>query len=78
MLASHLLDAYRLDPNAPDAGGAADKGPGALSPAGERATSLAAAAEAERYFEQACELAAESRRRPRADRAGEMAKQRGP
>ena len=56
VLAAHYLSAYRAAPEAEDAleikGWARD----ALAQAGERAASLGAAAEAQRYFEQAAEL----------------------
>src|SRR5439155_11320632 len=57
VVASHLLAAYRLDPDAADAEPLRAKAHAALSLAGERVSSLGAAAEAQRYFEQAAELA---------------------
>jgi class 3 adenylate cyclase/tetratricopeptide (TPR) repeat protein len=57
VVASHLLDAYRLDPGAPDAGPIRVRAREALLGAGERADSLGAPTEARRYFEQAAELA---------------------
>jgi class 3 adenylate cyclase/tetratricopeptide (TPR) repeat protein len=56
VVASHLLDAYRLDPDAADAGPLRARAHAALMGAGERAASLGAATEATRYFEQAVEL----------------------
>ena len=59
VVASHYVEAYRAAPDAPDAG---EIGAGAcerLARAGERAASLAANAEAQRYFEQAMEFAEE-------------------
>jgi class 3 adenylate cyclase/tetratricopeptide (TPR) repeat protein len=57
VVASHLLDAYRLDPEAPDSDVIRARARGALLGAGERADSLGAPTEARRYFEQAAELA---------------------
>jgi class 3 adenylate cyclase/tetratricopeptide (TPR) repeat protein len=56
VVASHYLDAYRADPDAPDAGETRARAREMLARAGERAASLAAAREAQRYFEQAAEL----------------------
>jgi len=78
VIASHLLDAYRLDPDGQ--GGEALRGQAhdALVRAGERATSLGAAAEAQRYFEQAAELIPDPRQQAAAlTRAGEMASRAG-
>jgi class 3 adenylate cyclase/tetratricopeptide (TPR) repeat protein len=78
VIASHFLDAYRLDPDGP--GGEALRGQAhdALVRAGERATSLGAAAEAQRYFEQAAELIPDPRQQGAAlTRAGEMASRAG-
>ncbi|MHB8469076.1 MAG: ATP-binding protein [Gaiellaceae bacterium] len=70
MIAAHLLEAYR---EMPDDELKARAG-GALRRAGERAAALAAAAEAQRYFEQAAELTDEPLARAElAGRAGEMA-----
>ena len=74
VIASHLLAAFETVPDADDAEELKERATAALVRAGERASSLAAAAEAQRYFEQAEGLAADDR--PRADlaaRAGEMA-----
>ncbi len=59
VVASHLLEAYRLDPEARDADVLRARAKGAFLQAGERAASLGASTEALRYFEQAGELAAE-------------------
>jgi class 3 adenylate cyclase/predicted ATPase len=59
VVASHLLDAYRLDLDAPDAEGLRSRAHYALLQAGERATALGAPGGAQRYFEQAAELAPE-------------------
>src|SRR4029078_11621203 len=59
VLASHLAEAYRLDPEPVDAPEIRSRARSALVGAGERAGSLGAAAEARRYFEQAAELTAE-------------------
>src|SRR5262249_15139200 len=56
VVASHYLSAYRADPAAPDAAEIQEQACKALAQAGERAASLAAAAEAQGYFEQAAEL----------------------
>jgi class 3 adenylate cyclase/tetratricopeptide (TPR) repeat protein len=57
VLAAHYLDAFRLGQNDPDAGELRDQARLALVRAGERASSLASAAEAARYFQRAAELA---------------------
>src|SRR5439155_17862368 len=59
VVASHLVDAYRLDPEAAEAAPLRARAHEALVRAGERAASLGASTEAARYFEQAGELAAE-------------------
>jgi class 3 adenylate cyclase/tetratricopeptide (TPR) repeat protein len=59
VVASHLVEAYRLDPDAVDAPEIKSRARQALVGAGDRAASLAAAAEAKRYFEQAAELTEE-------------------
>jgi predicted ATPase/class 3 adenylate cyclase len=75
VVASHLLDAYRLDPDAADAERLKARAQVALVRAGERAGSVAAAGEAQRYFEQAAELADDARERAMLiDRAGQMAR----
>jgi predicted ATPase len=73
VVASHLLEAYRLDPDAPEAESLRAHAYTALLRAGERAASLGASAEAHRYFEQAAELANEPGTEAAAlMRAGEM------
>jgi class 3 adenylate cyclase/tetratricopeptide (TPR) repeat protein len=56
VVASHLLDAYRLDPDAVDAEQLKDRARQGLLRAGKRAESLGANTEAWRYFERAAEL----------------------
>jgi class 3 adenylate cyclase/tetratricopeptide (TPR) repeat protein len=78
VLASHYLDAYREAPDAPDAAEIKVKAHEMLARAGDRAASLAAAREAQRYYQQAAELADD----PLVcadleDRAGKMAWRRG-
>ena len=74
VIASHLLDAYRLDPEAVASEGLRRRAHGALLRAGERAASLGASTEAQRYFEQAAELSQEPHEQADAlMRAGEMA-----
>jgi class 3 adenylate cyclase/tetratricopeptide (TPR) repeat protein len=78
VLASHYLDAYREVPDAEDAGEIKAKAREMLGRAGERAASLAAAREAQRYFQQAAELTDEPLVRAELDeRAGRMAWRRG-
>ena len=57
VVASHYLDAYRAAPDAPDAPEIKATAVEQLARAGERAASLGANNEAERYFAQAAELA---------------------
>ncbi len=57
VIASHYLEAYRAAPDADDAADVKAKACDRLAQAGNRAASLAAAAEARRWFEQALELA---------------------
>ncbi len=74
VIASHLLAAFEAVPEADDAEELKSRAAAALVRAGERASSLAAAAEAQRYFEHAERLAAdEQARADLAARAGEMA-----
>ena len=54
VVASHYVNAYEALPDADDAAEIKGRAVGMLAQAGERAASLAAAAEARRYFEQAC------------------------
>jgi class 3 adenylate cyclase/tetratricopeptide (TPR) repeat protein len=78
VLASHYLDAYREVPDAEDAGEIKAKAREMLRRAGERASSLAAAREAQRYFQQAAELTDEPLVRAELDeKAGRMAWRRG-
>ena len=58
VIASHYLSAQETAQNAEDAAEIRGKAQAMLGRAGERAASLAAAAEARRYFEHAAELAA--------------------
>jgi class 3 adenylate cyclase/tetratricopeptide (TPR) repeat protein len=74
VVASHLVEAYRLDPDADDAAEIRNRASLALVSAAERAGSLAAASEARRYFEQAAELTDEPLQNAELlGRAGEMA-----
>jgi len=78
VLASHYLDAYRELPDAEDAPQIKAKARQKLASAGDRAASLAAAREAQRYFQQAAELTDEPLQRAELDeRAGRMAWRRG-
>ena len=56
VVASHYLEAFRAAPDASDAAGIKVRAREMLTRAGDRAASLAAAREAQRYFEQAAEL----------------------
>jgi class 3 adenylate cyclase/tetratricopeptide (TPR) repeat protein len=74
VIASHYLAAHEIAPDAEDAAETRDKAQAMLVRAGERAESLAAAAEARRYFEHAAELAEDvSGRAGLLCRAGDMA-----
>ena len=74
VVAAHLLDAYRLDPDADDAEILRARACAAMVRAAERAASLGASAEARRSFEQAAELASQPAERAAGlARAGEMA-----
>jgi class 3 adenylate cyclase/tetratricopeptide (TPR) repeat protein len=78
VIASHYLAANEAAPDADDAAEIRERAQATLVRAGERAESLAAAAEARRYFEQAAGLAEEpSERAVLLDRAGEMAERAG-
>jgi class 3 adenylate cyclase/tetratricopeptide (TPR) repeat protein len=57
VIASHYLDAYHADAEAPDAAEVQLAAREALARAGRRAASVAANEEAQRYFQQAAELA---------------------
>jgi tetratricopeptide (TPR) repeat protein len=59
IVAGHYLAAAAADPDAADAGEIARRAVNALRQAGQRASSLAATAEAQRYYEQAADLATE-------------------
>jgi class 3 adenylate cyclase/tetratricopeptide (TPR) repeat protein len=77
VLASHYLDAFRAAPDAEDADEIRTKAREKLARAGDRAASLAAAREAQRYFEQAAELTEdEVTAAGLHDRAGRMAVRR--
>jgi len=74
VIASHYLAAQEAAPDSEDAAEIRDKAQAMLVRAGERAESLAAAAEARRYFEHAAELTQDSSERAALlGRAGEMA-----
>ena len=74
VVASHLLEAYRIEPDAADSAQLMTKAQLALVHAGERAASLGASTEARRYFEQAGDLEADAPTQASAlFRAGEMA-----
>jgi class 3 adenylate cyclase/tetratricopeptide (TPR) repeat protein len=78
VLASHYLEAYRTAPDAGDAPHIKLQAREMLARAGERAGSLAAAREAQRYFEQAAELADDALSQAGLEeRAGRMAWLRG-
>jgi class 3 adenylate cyclase/tetratricopeptide (TPR) repeat protein len=63
VVAAHYLDAYEAVPDADDAAEIREKARGALVRAGDRAESLAASAEAQRYLEQAVALTGETQAR---------------
>ena len=74
VIASHYVAAYEAAPDAEDAVEIRAKAQGMLVRAGQRAESLAAAAEARRYFEQATKLAEDpAEQAALLDRAGDMA-----
>ncbi len=74
VVASHYLAAYESAPDDEDAAGTKAKAAGHAPAAGERAASLAASAEAERYFVQSADLADEPLVKAELyERAGEMA-----
>jgi class 3 adenylate cyclase/tetratricopeptide (TPR) repeat protein len=78
VLASHYLAAFETAPQAADAADIKQRAGGLLARAGERAASLAAAEEAERYFEQAASFAEQSPEQARLfERAGQMAGRAG-
>jgi tetratricopeptide (TPR) repeat protein len=75
VIASHYLAAHETGPDADDAAEIKEKARAMLARAGERAASLAAAAEARRYFEQGAELTEDRLERAALlGRAGEMAR----
>ncbi|MGE5272345.1 MAG: AAA family ATPase [Verrucomicrobiota bacterium] len=74
VLASHYVDAYEVDPDALDAAEIKAKARAALTRAGERAASLGASEEAQRYYEQGAGLADDPLEQAELlGRAGEMA-----
>ena len=74
VLASHYLRAYEAVPDADDAAEYKARARDMLGRAGERAASLAANVEAQRYFQQAVELSDDDRQRAGLlERAGRMA-----
>jgi tetratricopeptide (TPR) repeat protein len=78
VVAAHYLDAFALVPEADDAEDIKARARGMLVRAGERAASLAAADEAQRYFEQAAELAEDDLARAELlERAGMVARAGG-
>ncbi len=78
VVASHLLQAYRLDEGAEDAPAIRDRARAMLLRAAERAASLAAGKEAQAYFEQAASLSESVLERAElTERAGQMAETRG-
>jgi class 3 adenylate cyclase/tetratricopeptide (TPR) repeat protein len=78
VVAAHYVEAYRVSPEADDALAIKTKARQQLIRAGDRAASLAAREEAQRYFEQAAELADEELEKASLiERAGEMALGRG-
>jgi class 3 adenylate cyclase/predicted ATPase len=75
VVAAHYLAAFESDPDAADADDIKRRAAAALVRAGERAGSLAASQEAQRYFEQAAALAVEPVERARLiEQAGVMAR----
>jgi len=78
VLASHYLEAYKANPEAPDAGEIKSKAKDMLLGAGQRAGALGAAEEAQTYYEKAAELIdSPIERADLLDRAGQMAFKRG-
>jgi len=73
VVASHLIEAYEADVDAPDAIELRDRARDALVRAGDHASSLAAAASAEHYYERALELAPPEDQAALHARAGQMA-----
>ena len=78
VIAAHYLDAAQADEDAPDVGEIRAEARAWLERAGDRATSLAAAEEAQRAYEAASELAdGPSERAALLERAGRMARMGG-
>jgi class 3 adenylate cyclase/tetratricopeptide (TPR) repeat protein len=78
VVASHYAEAHRAAPDAPDAADIKAKACRMLARAGERAASLGASEEAQRYFEQAADLPDEPQPRSELlERAGVMASMGG-
>lgn len=78
VVASHYLEAWRLDPDATDAQEIKGKAREMLVRAADRAAALAAAEEAQSAFQRAAELSeTELERAALTERAGEMAEKRG-
>jgi tetratricopeptide (TPR) repeat protein len=78
VLASHYLEAIRADPEAEDVGELRASARERLTSAGQAAASLALGPEAERYFEQAAELAEQDLERASLfERAGRALRQSG-
>jgi class 3 adenylate cyclase/tetratricopeptide (TPR) repeat protein len=74
VLASHLLEAYRSDPKATDAGEVKARARAKLAAAGDRAAGLAATEEAQAHYEQAADLTDDQVQRAELlERAGLMA-----
>ena len=78
VVASHYLSAYAAAPDADDAAGTREKAQTMLARAGDRAASVGAAVEAQRYFEQSADLVdAPAARAVLLDQAGAMAARAG-
>ncbi len=78
VVASHYLEAYRAAPDAPDAPEIEALARDRLTRAGDRAASLAASEDAQRYFEQAADLSDDPLVEAElCERAGEMARAGG-
>ena len=78
VVASHYLEAWRLDPDAADSQEIKGKAKEMLVRAAERSAALAAAEEAQHAFETVAELSeSELERAALTERAGEMAEKRG-
>ena len=75
IVASHYIQAYEAAPEAPDAGEIRTQARERLERAGRRAASLAASGDAQRYFEQALDLADEPTLQAElSEQAGDMAR----